>query len=130
MILLDTHIWIWWVQADPRLTSAYQAYLQANEPSGLGVNVISCWEVAMLVEKGRLSFSLPVEDWIMQALAYPGIQLLGLTPRIAVESVQLPGAFHRDPADRIIVATARVRHCPLVTMDAQIRNYPHVQTMP
>ena len=76
-------------------------------PMGLGVSVISCWEVAKLVENGRLKLQCPVEEWIEQALAYPGVQLLQLTPGIAVESTQFPGSFHRDPADQIIVATAR-----------------------
>lgn len=65
-----------------------------------------------------------------QALAYPGIQLLPLTPPIAVASTQLPQPFHRDPADQIIVATARIYQCPLVTMDTLIRAYPHVQLLP
>jgi PIN domain nuclease of toxin-antitoxin system len=63
-------------------------------------------------------------EWFDQALARPGIRLLELTPRIVVESVQLPGGFHRDPADQIIVATARVYDCPLVTTDAKILRYP------
>jgi PIN domain nuclease of toxin-antitoxin system len=73
---------------------------------------------------------VPVIDWLDQALAYPGIQLLELTPRIAVESTQLPDTFHRDPADQIIVATTRVYACPLVTLDRRIRAYPHVQIAP
>jgi PIN domain nuclease of toxin-antitoxin system len=70
-----------------------------------------------------------VAEWIEQALAYPGVRLLYLTPRIAVESSHLPGTFHRDPADQIIVATARIRGCPLLTADARILRYPHVKTL-
>ena len=69
-------------------------------------------------------------EWLDQALVYPGIRLLELTPRIIVESTQLPGTFHRDPADQLIVATARVYHCPLVTVDTKILAYSHVQTEP
>lgn len=127
MIVLDTHIWIWWVQDDARLTPVYRNYIQANEPFNLGVSVISCCEVAKLIEIGKLTLPLPVEDWINQALAHPGVRLLDLTPRIAIEATQLPGVFHRDPADQLIVATARVHDCPLVTVDIAIRNYPHVQ---
>ncbi len=126
MILLDTHLWIWLVDNNPRLTTVQQKYLRDHESQGLAVSVISCWEVAKLVEVGRLAFSLPVQEWIDQALNYPGIQLLELTPRIAVESTQLPGAFHRDPADQMIVATARVLGIPLLTFDEKINNYPHV----
>ena len=98
--------------------------------SGLGISVISCWEVAKAVELGRLTFQIPVEDWIHQALAYPGVSLVPLTPRITVESTQLPGQLHRDPADRFIVATARVHGWPLVTTDGKILQYRHVQLAP
>ena len=130
MTILDTHIWIWLVTGDPRLLQDYTDYLQKNEEGGLGVCAISCWEVAKLVEGGRIKLSLPVGDWLTAALAYPGIRLLALSPEVSVESTQLPGAFHRDPADQIIVATARLYACPLVTMDRQIRAYAHVQTAP
>lgn len=126
MIVLDTHIWVWWVHADLRLTAQQLVALQEHESEGLGVSAISCWEVAKLVEYGRLALPCPVGDWINQALAYPGIRLLELTPEIAVESTQLPGAFHRDPADQIIVATARVYDCALLTADRKILTYPHV----
>jgi PIN domain nuclease of toxin-antitoxin system len=129
VILLDTHIWVWWVDGSPHLTAGQLGHLEAHETSGLGVSVISCWEVAKLVELNRLELQCPVAEWIEQALAYPGVRLLYLTPRIAVESTQLPGTFHRDPADQIIVATARIRRCPLLTADARILGYPHVKTL-
>ena len=130
MIVLDTHIWIWWVHGDAQLPEEYQQYIQKQESQGLGISAISCWEVAKLVERGRLNLPCSVEEWFAQALGYPGMQLLELTPRICVESTQLPGDFHRDPADQIIVATARVYGCPLVTMDSKILNYFHVQKQP
>ncbi len=130
MIVLDTHIWVWWVQGDQRLAPDFQACIKSHEATGIGVSIISCWEVAKLVEKGKLSFQQPVEDWINQALSYPGVQLLALTPRIVVESTQLPGNFHRDPADQLVVATARVYNCPLVTADGNIRGYQYVQLVP
>jgi len=129
VILLDTHIWVWWVDGSPQLATAQRDHVEANESSGLGVSVISCWEVAKLVELNRLELRCPVAEWIAQALAYPGVRLLYLTPRIAVESTKLPGTFHRDPADQIIVATARIRGCPLLTADARILRYPHVKTL-
>ena len=127
MIVLDTHIWVWWVHRDSQLSAAYQACLQAHLTQGLGVSVFSCWEVAKLDLLGRLPLHLPINDWLKFALAEPGIKLLDLTPEIAVESNHLPGNFHRDPADQLIVATARVYGCPLVTLDGKIRRYPHVQ---
>ena len=129
MTVLDTHIWVWWVDGSSQLATAQRDYVEANESTGLGVSVISCWEVAKLVELNRLVLRCPVAEWIDQALAYPGIRLLFLTPRIVVESTQLPGDFHRDPADQIIVATARIRGCPLLTADARILRYPHVKTL-
>ena len=130
MIVLDTHIWIWWSDQNPKLTADYENAIQQNLSGGIGVSAISCWEIAKLVEKNKLQFSIPVEDWLMQALAHPSILLLPLTPRITVESTQLPGNFQSDPADQIIVATARVFNCPLVTYDTKILNYNYVKLLP
>lgn len=130
MIVLDTHVWLWWVDGNPKLTNSYGQIIQQGQPEGLGVSVYSCWEIAKAVEHQRMQFDMPVEDWLTQALAYPGVRLLPLTPRIVVESTQLPGSFHKDPADQIIVATARVYDCPLVTYDDKILNYAHVKLLP
>ena len=127
MILLDTHIWFWWVQDVNQLTPQQRTALSNSERDGLGVSVISCWEVAMLVAKKRLALSVSATDWVRQALRYPGIRQLRLTPNIAVASTELPGDFHPDPADRIIVATARAHDVPVMTNDDRIRNYGHVK---
>lgn len=127
MILLDTHIWVWWAGRTERLTERMGQLLLANEQAGVGVSVISCWEVAKLVEVGKLELKMPIVQWIELALMLPGVQLLPLTPEIAIESSQLPGEFHRDPADQIIVATARVYNVPLLTVDKHILAYEHVQ---
>ena len=127
MIVLDTHVWIWWVHGDATLAPAFRAQIDAAQQTGIGVSAISCWEVAKLVERQRLSLPCPVLEWIEQALSYPGMRLIELSPRICAESSQLPGTFHRDPADQIIVATARVLNAPLVTMDAKILAYPNVR---
>ena len=112
---------------DPALSSAAGELLRKSEADGIGVSAISCWEVAKLVERQRLTLPCPVEDWLQQALGYPGVRLLELSPRISVESTQLPGDFHRDPADQIIVATARVFDIPLVTVDSRIPAYPFIR---
>ena len=130
MIVLDTHIWVWWVHGDSSLSAPTRALLDSSEQTGIAVSAISCWEVAALVERGRLTLPCPVFDWLQQALAYPGVRLIELSPRICVESTQLPGEFHRDPADQIIVATARVLDVPLVTVDGKILEYPHVKLTP
>jgi len=130
MILLDTHIWVWWVQEPDRLSDRQKSLLAENELSGkLGVSAISLWEIAKLVEIGRLVLPCPAESWLTQALAYPGITLLPITAEIAVASTRLPDSFHRDPADQIIVATARVLDCPLMTINRRIMAYQHVKHM-
>jgi PIN domain nuclease of toxin-antitoxin system len=129
MIVLDTHVWVWWVHGGEQLTQAQREIITANETDLIGVSAISCWEITKLVEYGRLELPCSLEEWFEQALSYPGIQVLALTPEIAIESTRLPGEFHRDPADQIIVATARVYGCPLVTSDEKILNYPHVTTI-
>ena len=129
MIILDTHIWVWWVHGNEQLTQKQSKAIQDNEDDVIGVSAISCWEVAKLVEAGRLGLSTPVEKWIEQAMGYPGIRLLDLSPEISIESTRLPGEFHRDPADQIIVATARIYNCPLLTADGRIIEYPYVKTI-
>jgi PIN domain nuclease of toxin-antitoxin system len=128
MIILDTHIWIWWADNNPRLTQQHREWIQQYQSQGLGVSMISCWEVAKLVENNRLALSLAVDEWLTAALAYPGVQLLNLTIPIIVESTKLTG-FHRDPADQLIVATAKIYGCPLLTADAKILAYADVQTL-
>jgi PIN domain nuclease of toxin-antitoxin system len=127
MILLDTHTWLWWVHGDVRLPRHHlEAIKQSTE---IGVSVISCWEVAKLTERGRLNLPVSLEEWLNKALRYPRLRLLDLTPQIAIESTRLPAGFHRDPADQIIVATARIQQCPIVTSDEKILAYPHVTTI-
>jgi PIN domain nuclease of toxin-antitoxin system len=128
MIILDTHIWIWWVQNDVRLTPNHRQWLQQYQPEGLGISIISCWEVAKLVENNRLVLPCPIDEWLGLALAYPSVQQLDLTLSIVVKSTQLKG-FHRDPADQLIVATAQVYQCPLLTADQKILAYSDVVTL-
>jgi PIN domain nuclease of toxin-antitoxin system len=128
MIAIDTHIWVWWVQNDTRLTTKYQQWLRENESDGIGVSIVSCWEVAKLVEKGRLILPLPINEWLEAALVYPGVRLLDLTLSIVIDSTQLAG-FHSDPFDQMIVATARFYASPLLTADAKILDYPGVKTL-
>lgn len=129
MIVLDTHVWVWWVHGVERLTPTQAEIISANEQDIIGVSAISCWEVAKLVERGRLEIPCSLQDWFDLALGYPGVRILELTPEIALESTRLPGEFHRDPADQIIVATARIHGCPLVTSDGDLLRYPHVETI-
>jgi PIN domain nuclease of toxin-antitoxin system len=129
MILLDTHVWVWWVHGDSQLAKVQAEAIAANEREVIGVSAISCWEVAKLVEYKRLELPCSLEHWFEQALRYPGMRILELTPEIAVESCRLPGVFHRDPADQMIVATARIHNCPLVTSDRKLLDYPFASTI-
>lgn len=128
MIVLDTHIWVWWVHGDSRLGSTHAQLIEANEDDEIGICTITIWEIAKLVELGRLVPPVPLDQWFADALAYPGVTLLELTPEIAIDSTRLPGTFHRDPADQVIVATSRILNCDLLTADQRIRDYPHVTT--
>lgn len=126
MIVLDTHVWVWWVHQDDRLSTNTKPFISQHETRHIGVSAISCREVAKLVERGRLRLPMSTDQWLHAALAYPGVRLLELTPDIAADACSLPGAFHSDPADQIIVATARHHGSELVTMDQRILSYPHV----
>jgi PIN domain nuclease of toxin-antitoxin system len=126
VIVIDTHILIWWVNQSNRLQAGTLQRI-STEPDAIAVSAISLWEIAKLVQHGKLQLSLPVEDWLEQALVYPNVVVMPLSPEIVVESTRLPAPFHKDPADELIVATARVLGCPLVTYDGKIQNYPHVQ---
>lgn len=123
MILLDTNIWMRWANQAGELTSEELAILHKFKIEGLGISAISCWEVAMLHSKGRITLSMPIKVWMRNALDSAGVLLLPLTPEISIESTLLPGDFPGDPADRIIVATAINRGLKLVTRDSKIRAY-------
>ena len=129
MILLDTHVLIWWANGEhERLSAAAIAAIEAEEQQRL-VSAISCWEVAMLVERGRLGLSVDMERWLNLVASVPRLQLLPLSPAVAVASTRLPGTFHADPADRFLVAQARHLNIALVTADSKIRAYPHVRSL-
>ena len=129
MIVLDTHIWLWWVHGTKHLTEQQAKVIKEKESRVIGVCSISCWEIAKLVEYGRLELPKPIKDWFKISIEYPGLKILEITPEIAMESTQLPGEFHKDPADQIIVATARINNCPLVTSDRKMLEYPHIKTI-
>jgi PIN domain nuclease of toxin-antitoxin system len=124
VIVLDTATWIWRASDPKRLTTNARRAIDRAEHAL--VSAISVWEVAMLVAKRRIQLDRTVEQWVDTALALPGIQLAPLEPAIAVRSTRLPGEFHPDPADRIIVATAIENAAPIITPDQRIRSYPHV----
>ena len=133
VIVIDTHVLIWAVQDDPRLGEQSRKIIDdTTRQSRILISAITPWEIAMLAEKGRIALGDDVGRWIDRALALPGVELAPLHASIAVGSARLPGDFHADPADRIIVATARFHQVPLLTADPAILDYGargHVSTL-
>lgn len=122
--LLDTHIWIWFVLGHEKLSKhAHDVIAEASKNSALYLSGISLWETAMLEKKGRIVLQKDCRTWINEALSIPGLTVEPITPEIAVDSTRLPGEFHGDPADRIIVATARSKDATLITQDSKILEY-------
>jgi PIN domain nuclease of toxin-antitoxin system len=123
--VLDTHVWIWVMEGLKKEVSAATVSLieGAGGRSELAVSAMSVWEVAMLEARGRITLSRSVDEWLGSALKAPGLRLVELNPEIALESTRLPGEIHGDPADRIIIATARVLGATLVTCDDAILEY-------
>lgn len=125
LILLDTHVWIWLLNGDEQIkNSKCLSYIEnAVKYSNIRISAISVWEVGMLESKGRIKFPMDCLDWVNKALDAPGISLVPITPEIAIESSRLPGKFQGDPADRIIVSTARKLGAILITQDKNIILY-------
>lgn len=126
--LLDTHVWLWMMDSPQNVPKKVYQVL-AQEPVPMGISVITLWETAKLVEKRRIALALPVSDWLHNALESGFVRKIHLDEHIAIEATQLPGEFHRDPADQIIVATARVHNLTLITADRKILAYRHVRTL-
>ena len=123
-VVLDTHALVWLLQGSERLGPGARALIEAAaKGDGAFVAAISAWEIAMLVAKGRLALDREVGEWLDAALALPGLRLAPLDPQVAVDSTRLPGQPHGDPADRLIVATARRHTATLITDDAQVLAY-------
>lgn len=124
-LLLDTHAWIWVCLGHDKMakSASRKAIEKAFREHRLAVSAISLWEVAILEAKGRLALAEPCQDWLEQAVAKLQIEIVPLSVDIAVESSRLPGGFHGDPADRLIVATARKNRYTLVTQDSLILSY-------
>lgn len=127
--LLDTHAWVWWLTEDRRLSRRARSLIASRlAEQDLWISLISVWEVAKNVEKKRLVLDRPVSEWLDEAVTQPGLGVWELTRPVLVQSCELPQPFHGDPADQMLVATARHHGATLVTRDQRIRRYPHVQS--
>ena len=129
MIVLDTHALIWWVSGGPLSKAVREAIDRASASRALHASSMTVWEIAVLVKKGRLELTVELAPWIRSLEALPALRFVPVDVDIALASTLLPGSLHPDPADRIIVATARSLDAALVTRDAQLADYPHVETI-
>lgn len=132
MIVLDTHVLIWWVTDDARLSELAREALKQELAESSGqvlVSAITAWEIAMLQQRGRLVLSMDLDEWLLAVEGIEQVSIVPISTRVAVQSTQLPGEFHKDPADRFIVALARELNAPLLTADEKIRGYAHVRTV-
>lgn len=130
MIVLDTHALIWLIDSPDRLGAASRKAVEAARKTGqVFASSISAWEIHMLCARGRLRFAVEPEVWLSRCERISFLHFMPVDNEIARLSVQLPDPFHADPADRMIVATARFLGCPVATCDAKIRSYPHIKTV-
>jgi PIN domain nuclease of toxin-antitoxin system len=128
--LLDTHTWVWWNMRPQHLSRKVTKLIEDEDKyDELLLSAISPWEFCRLLEKGKIGISYNPEVWIDGALEMPKLRLVQLTPRIAYCSTVLPRPFHDDPADQILVATAREEKATILTRDQRILNYRHVQSL-
>ena len=129
MIVLDTHALIWWANQDRLLSAKAKSAIEGTLKRGgeVKISAISAWEVAMLVQRSRLALAMDLDEWLQAVTSIEGVTFVPISARTAAESARLPGAFHPDPADRMIVALARELNAPLVTADEKIQRYGHVR---
>jgi PIN domain nuclease of toxin-antitoxin system len=129
MILLDTHAW-WWCLAEPEnLSGNAVAMIRGAKTDERFIASISIWEFAMMVAKKKIELKISPAKWLSRAIDASGITVIDLSPDIAIDSCNLPGIFHKDPADRIVVASARIHNLTLLTKDKKILDYRHVKSV-
>ncbi|OQA23980.1 MAG: Ribonuclease VapC22 [Verrucomicrobia bacterium ADurb.Bin345] len=127
--VLDTHTWFWSLADWHALPPRARTVLSNPRHAPFGLAAISLWELAKLVEKGRITLTIPVSEWIRRAQDPDLITILPLTGQVAIDSTTLPDGFHSDPADELIIATARLHNATLITADKRIQRYGSVKTL-
>ncbi len=127
-LLLDTHVWVW-SQEDPAKIGARMREAILHEDNEILVSTISTLEIARLIALGRLRFTMDLHAWIQHSIQLLMATTVLVSHEMAIESYRLPDPFHRDPADRVLVATARIEGATLLTADDLILAYPHVQRL-
>lgn len=131
MIILDTHVLVWWVSNPEKLSDKAQKLIEREAKKGneILVSSISVWEICMLIKKNRLKLTMDTDTWIGKIEQITFLQFIPVDNKIAEQSVNLHGTFHNDPADRMIIATALNYGAVLITSDRKILNYPYVQSI-
>ena len=130
MILLDTHTWLWLLHDPTQLSESAQRVIEeAESNNSILVSSISVWEIAVKHSLKKLELPLPINEWFELAQKQPGTTIEPLLPIDAIESANLPGEFHKDPADRILVAIARKYDVPIISCDNKILSYSYVKTI-
>ena len=131
MIVLDTHALLWWISNPERIPSKARRQLDRAlaDNATITASCISSWEISMLVQRGRLELTIPVDAWIAHAEELPWMEFVPVDNRVALRSTQLDGFPHRDPADRLIVATTLVLNATLVTADERLRSWKPLRTI-
>lgn len=127
--LLDTHTWIWWHMNPVKLSATVVNIIAGTEYDELLLSAISPWEFCKLIEKKRIGIAGNPTGWLEAAMDMVKLRLVPLTPLIAYQSTVLPPPFHDDPADQIIVATAREEKATLLTIDHRMHVYDQVRTL-
>ncbi|MFZ5654849.1 MAG: type II toxin-antitoxin system VapC family toxin [Pseudomonadota bacterium] len=127
-LLLDTHIWLWYAEGVPDFLApdVVARIEEARKQRRAHVSVVSVWEIGLLLTKSRIVLSAPLQEWVKAGTALPGLSVRTLTTEVAIESTVLPGVPHADPADRFLIAEARVSGLTLVTADRKIIDYGRV----
>ena len=126
IVLLDTHIWLWWLNNDHQRLSTTQINC-IEHAERVAVSIVSCFEVAQIVKKRRLILPLETRTWLNEALTPSGIELVPLSPEITCQAVELT-EIHKDPFDRLIIATALNYPCQLISADQCFQHYPELKS--
>ncbi|MGK7944252.1 MAG: type II toxin-antitoxin system VapC family toxin [Microcystaceae cyanobacterium] len=128
MIIIDTHILLWWQLSDDSLNITYRERLERPNEI-IGISTVSLMEIICLYDRQRINLPIIPELWIEQIMADSKIVFIPISASIAIDAFRLPEPFHKDPADRLIVSSARVLNCPIMTQDYKILAYSHVQNI-
>ncbi|TGM97392.1 type II toxin-antitoxin system VapC family toxin [Leptospira dzoumogneensis] len=128
MVLLDTHIWIWWVSGSDQLKPAERQILDClSEPPAIAA--VSLWELSLLFQLDRISLNLPIFEWLDLATRPSLVQIIDCSPEVAKELIKLPTDMHRDPADRMILATAKANDLDLITRDKILDRFAKMDSL-